>query len=556
MFYENYWKLKRSADHKICFFEAGDDVKLTPEQIGRAGELKLDCICNEIALTCVSLIPDLLGVDRHIEFAAPEISPFGSLDTRPAPISCYVQVKAKGPGQRYWQLSLSVAERLAKTGKPAFIALFEVSDRAQVIAGYLAHFRGDLLARVLERLRDAQKRGITDLNRRTINLSRNDGTSFALDGESFATALKTGIGESMVTYATEKNEEVKTLGFGDDRVTASIRFGEVDIEAMVEAHLGERSLPVERMEFTERRFDIPLPFPPGVLTEGTLTIEARPVDGFELCLEAVETGQAVRLPCSFIYPHLPELPPEALKYRILSDLITIKTSRETFTYTAHLNDEKLRSLDSWNRQLSATLMLGSGKCKLSVKRLSDNMEVVLGVSNGPVDADMHEFREVLRLVNAAQFLLAAAKHPEQAIPLEALLANPRELKRAHAIMSEAEGLGHLRFTVTEPFPDANENFGVLFISAYAIGAEWFAYCARATVERGEKPNSWVSGKLTPVITEKLQEPVVEKYKDFRDRMIKITGLSIAFIYSLEDTSDGDVGDDSRHPDVEGALLEN
>ena len=535
-------------------------MKLKPEQIGRAGEIKLDGLCNEIALTCVALFPDLLGVDRHIEFNVPEVPVFGSLDTRPAPVSCYVQVKAKGPGQKYWQLQLSVAERLAKTGKPAFLALFEVDDRAQVTRGYLAHIRGDLLARVLERLRDAQKRGITDLNRRMLNLSRKDGEEFTLDGESFAVALQAAIGTSMVTYAAEKNHEVETLGFADDRVTVTIRFGEVDIEAVVDAHLGERPLPIEQMIFTERRFDIPLPFPPGVLAEGTLTIEACPVDGFELRLENVETGQAVNLPCSFIYPNLPELPPEALRYRILTDLITIKTGGETFTYTARLNDGKPRLLRSWGAQLSATLMLGAGKCKLSAKRLSDNTEVVLGVSNSPVDADMRDFKETLRLVNAAQFLLTEAKHPEQAIALEALLTNPSELKRAHAIMSNAEGLTKLRFTVTEPLPD--KDFGVLFISAYAVGDEWFAYGARTTVERGEKLNEWVGGEFTPLMTEKLQEPVLEKYREFRDRMMRITGLSVAFAYSLEAASDADADDHalsdptagldyrktSRHPD--------
>lgn len=78
---------------------------------------------------------------------------------------------------------------------------------------------------------------------------------FDLDGESFAAALQSSIGKSMAIYATEKNKEVETLGFGDDRITASIRFGEIGIEAMVDAHLGERSLPIEQMVFTERRFD-------------------------------------------------------------------------------------------------------------------------------------------------------------------------------------------------------------------------------------------------------------------------------------------------------------
>lgn len=509
-------------------------MKLTPEQIGRAGELKVDCMCNEIALSCVSLIPDLLGVDRHIEFATPVVSDFISLDKRPAPISCYVQVKSKGPDQRYWPLSLSVAERLAKTSKPAFVALFEVDDSAKVTNGYLAHLRGDLLARVLERLRDAQMRGVTDLNRRMINLSRKDGTEFALDGKSFAVALKTAIGDSMATYAAEKNAEVETLGFGDDQITATIQFGEIDIEAIVDAHLGKRSLPVERMVFTERRFKIPLPFPPGVLTDEILSIEACPIEGFELRLESVETSQAIRLPCSLILPSLPSLPAKALKYHILADLITIEADRDTFTYTVRLNDGNPRSLRSWGEQLEATILVGAGKCKLSVKRVSDGTEVAVGASDGPLDIDLREFIEALRLVRAAQFLLTEARNPEQSYPLEALLTNPSELKRAHAIMSRAHGLSQLRFRVTEPLPHEDDDIGALLISAYAVGDQWFAYGARTQIERGEKPNEWVGGELIPLITEKLQEPALEGYANFRDRMMRITGLSLACVHCLED----------------------
>jgi len=520
-------------------------VKLTPEQIGKAGEIKLDQICNEVALACISLVPDLLGVDRLIEFAPAKVSDFDSLDTRPAPLSCYVQVKSKGSEQRYWQLSLSVAERLAKTSKPAFIALFEVGERTEVTSGYLVHLRGAILAKVLARLRDAQRRGIMDLNKRMINLSRKDGVEFKLTGEDLVSALREAIGGRMATYAAEKNRELETLGYGDDRITATVNFGDIDMEALVDAHLGERSLPVEEMVFSERRFNISLPVAPGTLTGGLMTIEASPIEGFELRIEREATGEEVRLECAFVYPALPEIPLKSLKFRVITDLLTLKFGGPKFTYTARLNDNLPRSLQAWRTQLRAILLLHSGNCKIVAKRLADNTEVSLGVSNAPSDVDLREFKEVSRLVDAAAYLLSEANVPDQGILLEELLANPAELKRAHAIMSQAAGVSPLKFTVTEPPPDDAESFGMLFISAYTIGENWFAYCARTTMHRGEHPTEWKGGSLTPVLTERLQEPILTSYDRFKARMERITGLSAGFVYSLVAAPDRDQNQDNE-----------
>lgn len=402
---------------------------MTPEQIGKAGELQFDTLCNEVALTCTALIPDLLGVDRYIEFLPPPVGGFVSLDRRPAAISCYVQVKSKGPDQRYWKLSLSVAERLAKSVKPAFILLFEVGNDTRINRGYLAHLRGDLLKRILKRLRHADRQGIADLNHRTLSLSRKDGEQFELNGRALTDAIRQAVGPDMSAYGLGKAVEVDTVGFGTDRHTASVRFGEVDWDTLVDAHLGEGAVPVEEISFTERRFNIPLPAAPGTLTGGLMTITPSEMEGCELRIRRQPSGEEATLACSVIYPAMPDVPVDALKFRVNTDLITIKFSGASFKYTAKLNDGAPRLLGDWQGQLRFIRLLHSGHCELFLRRLSDDTEVRLGVSGEPPGTSLSEFDYVLHLVEAAFFLKASAREHDEPMLLEDLLSNPRELRR-------------------------------------------------------------------------------------------------------------------------------
>lgn len=511
---------------------------MTPEQIGKAGELQFDTLCNEVALTCAVLIPDLLGVDRYIEFLPPPVERFGSLDQRPAALSCYVQVKSKGPSQRYWKLSLSVAERLAKSAKPAFVLLFEVGNDTKVSRGYLAHLRGDLLERVLERLRDADRKGIADLNHRTLNLSRKDGLEFELTGLALTDAIRHVVGPDMTVYGAAKAEERDTVGFGEDRHTASVRFGEVDWETLVDAHLGEGAVPVEEISFTERRFNISLPAAPGILTGGLMTITPSEMEGCELRIRHKPSSEEATLACSVMYPALPNVPVDALKFRINTDLISIKFSGTSFKYTAKLNDDEPRPLSNWQVQLRFIRLLHSGHCELFLRRLSDNTEVRLGASIEPPIIDLSEFDYVLGLLEAAAFLKSSAREPDEPMLLEDLLSNPRELRRAYAIMSEAPGVSALSFKTSSAPPEVDDGFPILFISAYNIGGSWFAYCARTNMSAGSKPLEWRSDRLIAVGTEALSAPILQAYESFRDRMGKITGVSAIYIQTLEIAPDG------------------
>jgi hypothetical protein len=513
---------------------------LTPEQIGKAGELKLDELCNETSVKCVALVPDLLGVDRHLEFPSAPSSEFVSLDTRPPPLSCYVQVKSKSPKQRSWNMSLSVAERLAKSGKPAFIALFEVGDKAKVRRGYLAHLRGALLARILERLRDADSKGHGDLNRRTISLTPEDAVEFQLDGDAFAQALRLAIGESMSAYAETKNHELLTLGFDSDRFTAVINCGGIDFDALVDAHMGERSIPIEGMEFSERRFNISRPAAPGTLMGGELSIEATPIDGYELTITGEGSTNELRLSCSVLYPQVPGLPRDKLKFRLIASLVTFKFGGSRLTYTAKLNDDVERPLASWRHELSVALLLLTDKCSLTLTRVEDGKEAHLGTTEPPSDTDIGEFRYLLSLVDAAIWLLEEANVPERPMRLDALLANPSELKRAYAVMSQAPGLTRIRFK-SETATNDVDNCDFLYIGAYVVGDDWFAYCARTVMHRQGSSVEWESGLLTPIMSEKLKSPVVESYHAFHERMQRITGVRNVLAHDLVEDEANELG---------------
>lgn len=525
---------------------------MTPEQIGKAGEIKLDELCNEISLACASLTPDLIGVDRYLEFSPPEVSGFGSLDTRPAPLSCYVQVKSKGPRQRYWQISLSVAERLAKSSKPAFILLFEVGPDIKVTRGYIAHVRGGLLARVLERLRDAQRRGLFDLNNRTLNLSIRDGVEFKLEGLSFAQALRDAIGDNMAGYAAAKNTELETLGYEEDRLSAHVKFGEIDIETLVDAHLGGHAVPVDEIAFSERRFNIALPAAPGILRGGLMTIEANPMDGYELQIKNRETGENVVLPCSVLYPALPGVPRDAFKFNIEADLITFKFTSSGFTYTAQFDDGVARYVNSWKVHISAIILLHSGACDISLRRLEDELEVSIGTTDCSPEVDIKDIEYLSKLIGFASYLLAISRVADRNITIGAIQKNTKELKLAHSVMSKASGLSPLSFPAMPGLPSDKDSFPILFISAYSIGDEWFAYCARTTMRSGDALADWKGDPLVPVLTEPLQEPVLRSYEAFRNRMTEMTGVGSVCVHNLMDAPDKE----SAQLNAKESLLEN
>jgi hypothetical protein len=96
----------------------------TPQKIGDKGELKVTELCVDADLNVSQQIPDRTGKDRIIEW--PQLAPVGtiSLDTRPSPLTCVLQIKSILEKNTSIRIKLSAAEILARDLRPAFMALF------------------------------------------------------------------------------------------------------------------------------------------------------------------------------------------------------------------------------------------------------------------------------------------------------------------------------------------------------------------------------------------------------------------------------------------------
>ena len=84
------------------------------DMLGAKGEALFDGCCAEAGLVSNPSSRDRTGWDRIVEFPHPPLADLLTIDKRPAPISCHVQIKAVGSGARTCRLRLSSAERLAK----------------------------------------------------------------------------------------------------------------------------------------------------------------------------------------------------------------------------------------------------------------------------------------------------------------------------------------------------------------------------------------------------------------------------------------------------------
>jgi hypothetical protein len=133
-------------------------LKLTPEELGDAGESKFKLLCSRAKLVCNKSSRDLTVWDFIVEFPMTEPGPVVALDQRPT-AACHVQLKSTAgeTGGRV-TLRLSAIERLAKDVRPALIVVFRLRSDGEGVGGYVIHLLGDQLARVLRRLR-AHRRG-------------------------------------------------------------------------------------------------------------------------------------------------------------------------------------------------------------------------------------------------------------------------------------------------------------------------------------------------------------------------------------------------------------
>jgi len=307
-------------------------INPTGDQIGRQGERKFDDLCELAGLIVSSLHPDMTGRDRHVEFPFVEPTAYLSLDTRPSPLACYVQVKTLKDKNTRFKMRLSVAERLARETKPAFICVLRMNDQREFVDMHLLHVYESMLATILKRLRKEHLNGSTHLNQLEISFSIAFGRAVELNPQSLRDVLQAEIADGMHAYAVKKARQLSELGYDEQRIQGKVSFGAVKVPDLVDGLLGLRNLPVKQFDVLERRFGMDVSIAAGSQKEEvrwhTFQIHPTPVSRCTLVSTNNKTGDSASLEGDLYVPAISGLEPEYIKVIVKTTLLTATIARQ------------------------------------------------------------------------------------------------------------------------------------------------------------------------------------------------------------------------------------
>jgi hypothetical protein len=218
--------------------------KIRSDRVGNIGEGRFRELCELAGLNVSKPSPDMTGKDFHVEF--PFLEPNGShtLDTRPAALEFYAQVKTIVSPKTRIVLSLSVAERLARDPKPTFIVVVRLPAESKhgSIPEYgdisLIHVYDDVLEAILKRLRQAHVAGSAKLHKQNISFTIKSTNFIEVNPLAIRARVEEYIGKSMIEYAKLKHKQILELGYEVNRFELNLQFEALPPGEFVDGLLG------------------------------------------------------------------------------------------------------------------------------------------------------------------------------------------------------------------------------------------------------------------------------------------------------------------------------
>src|SRR5580704_3796132 len=254
---------------------------MNADDLGEKGQSRFQEICADCGLTANKSTRDRTGWDYIVEFPFVDGASFSPIDSRPAPLSCHVQVKTILWKTDRITLRLSSAERLAKEIKPAFVYVLRVAEDLTFSDSVLIHLSGKSLEQILKRLRKEEAAGArSKINKKTISLSVEHGAVLDPTGLALRQALEREIGPNLHDYTVRKKAELEQLGFVGLPYKGNFTFtGISGWDELADIALGLKAkVPVADFRVYEKRFGITLPVTGDESGEATITIKPNAAD--------------------------------------------------------------------------------------------------------------------------------------------------------------------------------------------------------------------------------------------------------------------------------------
>jgi hypothetical protein len=514
--------------------------KIRSDRLGNIGEGRFRELCELAGLNVSKPSPDMTGKDFHVEF--PFLEPNGShtLDTRPAALEFYAQVKTIVSPKTRVVLSLSVAERLARDPKPTFIVVVRLAAGSKhgSIPEYsdisLIHVYNDVLAAILKRLRQAHVAGNAELHKQNISFKLNSANFVGINPQAIRSRVEELIGRSMIEYANLKHRQVTELGYGLSRFELKLHFDAVRPSEFVDGLLGLRDLPTLRVEHFERRFGISLPVDDhSIFERSKIKIEPHPVAKCFITLTGQTSGQAAHLSGHLYYPGQLAIDVGVKKLLVKSSLINIVIDEEGLNIKLQGGQNKQSyPLDIFMNSYKLIELLSREPCHLNIK-IDGSPDIFIPIDAPINGGDIAFFKAILPVLEAAAQLRLRANAPDTPVHIEQVVRQRSEIMEANEALFE-RGVS-ISFETELPKTDVTlAPAESLFTAGFAIDCSYYAYAVRARVEPTTKADRviWLASDVTPLVIEPLSGDIRQDYERFKERMIAISGIKTIVAQSV------------------------
>ena len=504
------------------------------DHIGRIGEAYFDLLANKARLLVGQIAPDRIGRDRILEFA---LAPKGTqpYDKRPAPVGCSVQIKTIFASNERATLNLSVAERLAKDSRPTFVCIIRVDEDDEVTDMHLVHLLGENLATILRRLREEYSRDNDKLHKSSTSFTIADGAKIDLKAKALKEAFQDLISIDMESYSKKKLQQLETLGFNSDGVfTGNMSFEIDSMDDFVEGMLGLKKLVVTDWEMLEERFGIKLPLEGlPVISSQPASLEVTPLASHKgyLILENSDRSEKSELECELIFPGIPDLQQEHLKFIARTPIYDLIIGNDSFKIdqTSEINTDTKLPLAEWESILKTWEITSSEEFNVSI--LSEERKTIFEIGLNPKAVTTRYFGRERRSLKQFQDLRLEAKGSTEAVSLTDILKHHNEIDFAHASFFEPSRFnGNWDFTMSGEIP-LEEGFDqILLIYPLTVGCEEYAIGLKleAAIKKIEEGLKITAETFTPLQIAWIGGHF-ENLKDFEDTLSRISGVRLRIV---------------------------
>lgn len=471
-----------------------------------------------------------MGWDRLVEFpysAARSVS----LDKRPHPIECKIQVKTVWADTTRISLTLSAAELLAKSRLPSFIIALAVNEALEFTAMYGFHLIDDHLARILYRLRKAEAEGSLDINKAVITFDLDSGTRLDVTGTALRDYVIQSCGSDLDAYGRTKSDQQNNLGFSYPRYQGAFTVKARSARDLDELFLGLKSAELVRLEAHEIRFGVSLPA--DVTTGGMISINPRPAAKCKLVVATRASARSASMDGKVYLPLHRAGEPQMCRISVpLIDVIVETCGGGAITVTNDVSTfhSDLVALDDIAAALRFYQILYEGGGRLTL--FVGNKPCFGGELGGEINlAAANAARAKLELVEAMRTIFEAARVVDRRVVLDELVKQSSEIGFLHHLTAASDTIRIDPLKFTKPgdieLPELSED---LVINTLVLSNMTLAYYAVADL-RLLRSESEITVQIDRISLRDLSEigPEADAFDGYCDLARAITGLGLAFV---------------------------